>query len=181
MDEPIVDETTDSPNGTEGTDTANEDGTANAPSEETDLSKKVEELKEQNRKLFERAKKAEGFELRDGKWVKKAQPVKEVKEVQPSPTYITKEEYEEGILRTSKGYSDEDIKTLNMISKGRGISILQAEQDPMFKIYQSNKAEEEKKSKAQLGASKGSGTSSPRKEPATRDEHKQMWQEMQGS
>lgn len=38
----------------------------------------VEALKEQNRQLFARAKKAEGFIQKDGKWIKRDAPVKKV-------------------------------------------------------------------------------------------------------
>jgi hypothetical protein len=175
MDEEIVNETVDSTNDTEET--------VETTEEVVDTSEDIEKLKEQNRKLFERAKKAEGFVLKDGHWVKKAQPkptpVQPDKPVQ-TPDYITKSEYEEGILRTSKGYSDEDISVLNVIAKGKGISILQAEQDPMFKLHRDSKAEEDRKAKAQLGASKGSGTTGTRKEPATREEHIEMWKEASG-
>jgi hypothetical protein len=40
------------------------------PKGEADVSKEMEELREQNRQLFARAKKAEGFSLKDGEWVK---------------------------------------------------------------------------------------------------------------
>lgn len=110
--------------------------------------------------------------------VKKLQP-KEVKEVQPSP-YITKSEYEEGILRTSKGYGDEDIAVLNIISKGKGVSILQAEQDPMFKLHMDSKAEADRRTKAQLGASRGSDSHGGQKETMSRDEHMEMWKEKLG-
>ena len=105
---------------------------------------------------------------------------KEVKEVQPSSSYITKGEYEEGILRTSKGYGDRDIEILNMISKGKGVSILQAEQDDVFKLHLARKADEDKNARAQLGASRGSSSSGNKKVPETREEHEAMWKEMSG-
>ena len=42
----------------------------------TALQEKLAETEAKNRQLFERAKKAEGFELKDGKWVKKEEPKK---------------------------------------------------------------------------------------------------------
>ena len=174
MDEEIVNETVDSSNDTEQTVETNEE-VADTTSED------VEKLKELNRKLFVRAKTAEGFVLKDGHWVKKAQPKPEVKtnEVQPS-NYVTKSEYEEGLLRTSKGYSDEDISVLSVIAKGKGVSVLQAEQDPMFKLHLDSKAEAERKAKAQLPTSKGSTASGSQKEPETRDEHLEMWKQKSG-
>jgi len=106
--------------------------------------------------------------------------VKKGKEVQPTQSYITKDEYEEGILRTSKGYDDDDVKLLNVLAKGNGFSLFQAEQDEVFKTHLAKKAEAEKVSKAQLGASKGSSESGSGKTPTTRDEHKEIWKEKLG-
>jgi hypothetical protein len=111
--------------------------------------------------------------------VEKLKP-KETKEVQPSSPYITKGEYEEGILRTSKGYGDDDIQILNVISKGKGVSILQAEQDELFKTHLARKAEDDKRAKAQLGTSRGSSSSGVKKNPETREEHEAMWREKLG-
>lgn len=179
MDEQVQNENLDSTNETEDTDLSNEESVADTPTED-----EVAKLKELNRKLFVRAKTAEGFVLKDGHWVKKTQPVAQpkeiVKEVQPSQNFITKDDYEEGILRTSKGYTDEDVDVLKTVSKGKGISLFQAEQDPMFKLHLSNKAEEEKKSKAQLGTSKGSSSHGVVKESMTREEHMEMFKEKLG-
>lgn len=62
----------------------NENENLNSPNEETDgqeaetdiedvtvLKEKIEELSGKNRQLFERAKKAEGFEFKDSHWIKK--------------------------------------------------------------------------------------------------------------
>lgn len=105
----------------------------------------------------------------------------EVKEVQPTQPFITKDEYEEGILRTTKGYADEDIQTLNVIAKGKGVSLFQAEQDQMFKTHLLVKAEEKRKAEAQLGASRGSSmTKGKSNAPMTRDEHMAMVKERLG-
>lgn len=50
-------------------DTPNEETTTEETTEEVDQEK--EQLKEENKKLFARAKKAEGFELVNGEWIKK--------------------------------------------------------------------------------------------------------------
>ena len=171
MDEESNLENVDSTNDTEETVETTEE-VADTTSED------VEKLKDLNRKLFVRAKTAEGFVLKDGHWVKKAQEVK--KEVQLSPSFVTKDEHEEGLLRISKGYNDEDLAVLKVVSKGKGISVLQAEQDPMFALHLEKKAAEAQRAKAQLGASKGSGSTSTREKPKTRDEHLEMWKEKMG-
>src|SRR3990167_11012270 len=51
------------------------------------LKEKFEKVSEQNRQLFSRAKKAEGFELKDGKWVKlKVEKPKEEPKVDIDPS-----------------------------------------------------------------------------------------------
>jgi len=59
--------------------------------EETDdpavLKERLANVSEKNKQLFVRTKKAEGFELKDGKWIKSIKPT-EVKK----PTVVTKEE-----------------------------------------------------------------------------------------
>ena len=50
----------------------------------TALKEKIKDISDKNRQLFERAKKAEGFEKNtEGKWVKKAEPKPEVKPEAP--------------------------------------------------------------------------------------------------
>ena len=69
-------ENADSPNGEE---IVTEEVTT--PEEETET---VETLTEKNKKLYARAKKAEGFELVDDKWIKKPKVTTERTEVAPS-------------------------------------------------------------------------------------------------
>jgi len=68
----------------ENTDSSNGDNDIEVTTEDiTALKEKLTDLEGKNRQLFERAKKAEGFELKDGDWIKpepkekpKAKPVK---------------------------------------------------------------------------------------------------------
>lgn len=90
---------------------------------------------------------------------------------------------EEAIL-IAKGRSEEDLDLLHTIAKGKGISLLEAEKNPLFTAYEEKKAEEEKKEKARLGASKGSnsakssvGFSTPGLSP---EDHKKLWKETMG-
>lgn len=55
-----------------------ENGTSDAPEESFEsLKEKLEKSERSNKQLYTRAKKAEGFELKDGEWVKKEEPSKE--------------------------------------------------------------------------------------------------------
>lgn len=61
------------------------------------------DLEEKNRQLFNRAKKAEGFELKDGKWVKPEKKEETIKDTQPSKETPQSTELTDGqiaILRT---------------------------------------------------------------------------------
>lgn len=80
----IENENTDSLNGADPAD--GETDIEETPMETEDvnaLKEKVTDLSDKNRKLFERAKKAEGFERKDGQWVKTQKP--ESKETPPPP------------------------------------------------------------------------------------------------
>lgn len=119
----------------------------------------VEALKEANRRLFARAKKAEGFILKDGVWVKKDQPKAEAKPKSINrQSGIDEQSVDEKILRATKGYDDEAIEQLRAIARGKETSLLGAEQDELFKLYLNSAEVQKKREAAQIGASRGSGT-----------------------
>jgi len=126
--------------------------TSEETSEETELTvDDYNKLKEKNKQLFARLKKLEAIKA-------------EVKEQKPL-TNLTKEniDFEESMdVRFLKrdGYSDEDINRLKIIragykSMGKNISLLDAVNDDLFKAILEKRKLEEKKEKAQLGASNG--------------------------
>lgn len=96
-------------------------------------------------------------------------------------SFVTPQELDEKILRSSKGYNDKDIEQLKAIASGKKISILEAEQDELFVNYWAKREAEEKKKKAKMGANKGSGSHETRNfnRPMTEDEHKKQWEERQ--
>lgn len=90
--------------------------------------------------------------------------------------YLTREE---GIL-IAKGMDDENISQLKAIAKGKNISLLEAEKDPLFVSYYEKVQKEKKSEQAKLGASKGSSykESKPEFKPGlTREEHMALWKE----
>lgn len=104
------------------------------PEEPTeDDSEKVSALKEQNKKLFARAKKAEGFELKGGKWVKKE---KEEKNPEPQQTGSPEGEQKdpEQVFRKMRddefiedqGYSEETAQAIRDWAAFKGISAKKA-------------------------------------------------------
>ncbi len=97
----------------ENLDSPNEDKDVAPEIEENDnidaLKEKYQNLSETNKKLFARAKKAEGFELKDGDWVKKPEPKKDdIKKDEPDAN--KSDELNEGqiALLTVKGYDHEE-------------------------------------------------------------------------
>lgn len=83
----------------------------------------------------------------------------------------------------AKGYDDDALEQLRIIARGSGISLKDALNNPLFKTYEANQKNEERKSKAKLGASSGSGFSQggPAIKPnMTQDEHMAIWSKMSG-
>ena len=57
----------------------------------------------------------------------------------------------------AKGLSDDEIEQAKVISKGKEISLMEAIEDPLFVTFQTDLKAKERKQKAHLGASTGSG------------------------
>jgi hypothetical protein len=133
----------------------------------------LEQLQATNKKLFERAKKAEA-ELKALK-TKVPTPVKPVS--QPaSPSDV-----EETVL-LANGMSEELLGELKAVAKARGISsLIKAQADSIFVAVKEKFEKEQKSRDASLGASKGSGAAKVRKTFATpglsREEHMKMVKE----
>lgn len=82
----------------------------------------------------------------------------------------------------AKGLSDEEITKLKVIAKGNDSTLSEALKDDMFIAFQSNIKEQERKEKAKLGASKGSGggeTKNGFRPGLTREEHMALWEKGQ--
>lgn len=127
----------------------------------------VEKLKETNSKLYARAKQAEA-ELKQLRQAPK--PVAE--SVPTNNTYVSREELDLAILQTKNGYDEETVENLKVISKGKGVSLLQAQEDPLFKLMLAQKEQERKQTQAKLGTSRGSSSTKAVKiESMSREEH----------
>src|SRR3990167_1609862 len=81
---------------------------------------------ETNKQIFARAKKAEGFELKDGKWVKP--PVEPKPEPKPSPTGEL-DETQLDYLDLKGITEDEDIEIIKNVVKKTGQTVRQALMD----------------------------------------------------
>ena len=131
----------------------------------------LEKEAEARRQLTARAKTAE------------AKAVKPIEKPQQINNGIDLATMEKTILK-SQGMSDDLLNELVALSKVRGKSLLDTQSDPIFIALKDAKDAEAKKAKANLGASKGSGTVKTTKGFDTPglsvEEHKEMWKQSQG-
>ena len=143
--------------------------------EETTPEVDVEKLKETNSKLYTRTKNAEN-ELKEARMRLKEL---ESKASINNKSFVSKEDLDLAIIKNSKGYDDETIEQLQVISKGKGISLIQAQEDSLFKLLLEKKEREVKETQAKLGSSKGaSSTQSQKISEMTREEHMAFAKEM---
>lgn len=84
----------------------------------------VEALKAKNKKLFARAKKAEGFVIKDGKWVKKETPAKPKPESDQDQGDLTSRDVL--ALTNAKVTVEEDINEVVEYAKFKKISVAKA-------------------------------------------------------
>ena len=125
----------------------------------------IAQVQATNKKLYERAKKAEAeLKALRGNPVAKSAPTSSVN-------------VEEVVLQ-AQGMSDELISELKAVAKVRGISLIKAQNDPIFVAVKENFEKEQKQKNASLPASRGAGVVKARKTPntpgLTREEHKAL-------
>lgn len=90
--------------------------------------------------------------------------------------YLTREE---GIL-IAKGMDEEAMSQIKIIAKGKDISLLEAEKDPLFVTYFEKVQKDKKSANAKLNTSKGSAFENKKegfKSGLTREEHMALWKE----
>jgi uncharacterized protein YllA (UPF0747 family) len=136
------------------------------------LKAELEKERTARQQLTARAKKAED-QLKALK-PKVETEAKEVKQDYP--------DVDERILKAN-GMSDELLKELKVIAQARGVSLIDAQNDSLFKLVKQNFEQEIKAKEASLGSSRGSGNATVKKTPSspglTRDEHKAFFKKMQ--
>lgn len=122
-----------------------------------------EALKQKNKELYERAKKAEAL----AKAKKDAELTNKTKETQSGLTR------EEAILY-AKGYTDEEVELANKLAKVNETTPLKAIEDEIFKAKYEQRLQKEKSAKASLSPSSGAGRFQPEKPTTemTPEEHK---------
>ena len=135
---------------------------------------KLEEAEEAKRQLTARAHKAEA-EL---KKAKQTAPQKEI-----INNGLDADSVDVKILQ-SQGLSEDLIEQLKKLAKINGTSILAAQSDSIYQVIKERKEQEEKKAKASLGASRGSGSPTGKKDfnspGLTEAEHRDLWKKRNG-
>lgn len=129
-------------------------------------------LKESNKRLFERTKKAEA----EVKRLKAAAPKADEKSKQINAQVADPDE----LRLIARGLSDTEIEQLQVISKGKGLTLMESLKDPLFISFQKDLKEQEKKEKAKLRGSNSSNQGQQGEEPIvkpgmTAEEHKEAW------
>ena len=127
----------------------------------------IDALQATNKKLFERAKKAEAK-------LKELQPKAVEPKVQSQPASTNVEE----TVLLAQGMSEELLGELKAVAAVRKTSLIKAQADPIFVAVKEKLEKEQKSSAAGLGASRGSGNIKARKTANTpgisREEHMAM-------
>lgn len=136
-----------------------------------------------NKDVFSRALTAEEKEkkaLADAEQAKKDLETERAKNADQSQKQAAAQSDPEELRALARGFSDEEIDQAKIIAKGNGISLTEAMKTPLFKLFQDNLKEEQRKEKAKLGASAGSGQGNEADELTVKpnmsvDEHKELW------
>ena len=162
---------------------SNDELTPEVEQEVTETHEEVEETKEEETPTEDSTDwKAEAL-----KWKaiagRKAKQAAKPEETKPEPitnNSLTREE----VILLAKGMDEEAMNQLQAISKGKGISLLEAKEDPMFVAYNEQREKNLKAEQAKLGASKGSGAKKGKPDFSTpglsKEDHKKLWQEKMG-
>jgi len=107
----------------------------------------------------------------------------ELKALKANPPVTNDPQLSEELKLIARGLSDEEIEKAKVIAKGADITLQEAIKDPLFLSYQATLKEKEKKEKAKLGASKGSGESEDDtliKPDMSREEHEKAFKKVMG-
>lgn len=136
--------------------------------EEETVAPEVEELRKAKAQLTARAKKAE----------------EELKALKAKPQETNDPQLSDELKLIARGLSDEEIEQAKVIAKGTDKSLSEAIKNPLFLTFQADLKEKERKEKAKLGASRGSGETQEEvtgtESGSTREEHEKAFKKLVG-
>ena len=144
-----------------------------------DINAEVEEAPKSNETVEEdaeaiKAKLAEALKAKAELTARAKRAEEEVKTLKAKPQNNDPQLTQE-LKLIARGLTDEAIEQAKIIAKGKDITLTEAIKDPLFTIYQEKIKDDERREKAKLGASRGSGESEDKpkgtQSGATRDEH----------
>ena len=142
----------------------------NSIEETVDLAGELEKERKAKTQILARAKKAE-------------EELKNLK-AKPQNNKSNDSQLSDELKLIARGLSDEEIEQAKIIAKGKDIPLTEAIKDPLFVIFQKDMEDKEKKEKAKLGASRGSGESQEEltgtESGSTRDEHIKAFKKIVG-
>lgn len=139
---------------------------------------------EKEKKLFIRTKKAEA-DLKAEKAARKAAEDKLKAKEQTDSEKADAAVLQDELKLTARGMSDELIAEAKDIAKGKGISLVEATKTKQFQLLESAEKEEQRKAKAKLPPSSGSGGSPDDLAEAfpsgqKPEDHKKAWEKAVG-
>lgn len=160
-----------------------QDGELDFESLDEDESESGDKSKDEEPSELTEAQKLEKAQAEANKWRRLAQKnglgtAKPQKPAEPNTKAAPSVDVDERILK-SQGMPDDLLKELKGIAKIRGVSLIDAQADFLF-VAAKEKYEKDKKIRdAQVGASRGSGTSKPKADLSTpglsRDAHRELF------
>lgn len=131
--------------------------------------KELERLREANKKLYERAKKAEAKAKVKPEVKAEAKDTQHIENKVETTNFITRDE---AILLT-QGLDVSDIDTLKLIAKAKNVPLVDAQKDELFVAFQEKRKLEREEQKRNLPSSKSSSTKSVKDiSLMDREEHK---------
>lgn len=153
----------------EETTNSNEDSVEETQEDTEALQEKLDQTEKAKSQILARAKKAED----------------ELKKLKESKTesHITNPDpyFEERIELLATGIPRKVLDEAQSIAKGKGITLTKAMEEPIVQTFQADLKEKERKEKAKLGASKGSGESQNESlvtEGMSREDHQKAFEKV---
>jgi hypothetical protein len=141
---------------------------------------KIRQIAEDQKRRAEKAERKLRELQAQNKGIKTEPKSEEQKEVKTSGDSLTKEE----AILYARGLSEAEVERVKSIAKIEGESPLVAAESDYFKIWKEKEDKKREAQDTQLGASRGSAKSKPKKEAGSpglsRDEHKALVQEKMG-
>ena len=106
-----------------------------------------------------------------------SKPAQKTETINNSSSSLSREE----AMLIAKGFNEDDLDYLNVVAKGTGLSLKDAQDHPLFVTYTEKLNAEKKSKRATMSTSKGSASVKPvNLANMTADDHKKYWAEKMG-